>query len=169
MSLKYSIMVLSVLCGLSVSLHAAGFNVSGYTPGDKFTPGDRSQHITVTTNDVVYIKTSSGATAVVQFTSIGTFSERGPLTASYRWRYRPSQSQAIQTGKGQVRESYNWKSRGDGKDYDVTPKADHDPIVRAGGIEIKWSYGSESDGYLYYYPGRAKIQILGLDAYDRDL
>ena len=162
-------MMCSVLCGLSMALPAADFNISRYTIGDRFTPGDQTHHVTVTNNDVVYIQTSSGAAAVVQFTSIGTFSERGPLTATYRWRYRSAASQTIISGKGQVRESYNYKPSADGKGYGVTPKADHDPMVRAGEIQIQWSYGSESYGYLYYYPGRAKIQILRLDAFDRDL
>jgi len=164
MRLLYTIILFSVLCGFSPSLDAAGFDVSRYA-----TVPDEKRHINVTTNDVVYIKTSAGATAVVQFTSIGTFSERGPLTTSYRWRYRSSHSKPIQSGKGQVRESYNYKPSANGKGWDVTPKADHDPIVRAGDIEIDWSYGTESYEYLYYHTSRAKIQILPLDAFDRDL
>ncbi|HEV2695428.1 MAG TPA: hypothetical protein VG347_21210 [Verrucomicrobiae bacterium] len=155
-----------ILFGLSVSSHAAGYDVSRHS--NIF--DEKSKHLTVTTNDVVLIRAESGAVAVFRFTSFAAFTTNsGPHTASYRWRCRPTPSQSIQSGTGQVREDYDQKPSADGKGYDVTPRADHDPTVRAGGIEIEWSCGTESSGYLYYYPSRAKIQILSLDAFDRDL
>jgi hypothetical protein len=162
MRLVYSI----ILFGISVSLHAAGFDVSRHS----MISGEESKHLTVTTNDVVFIRAESGAVAVFQFTSFAAFTTNsGPHTASYRWRFRPAPSQFVQNGTGQVCEDYDRTPSADGKGYDVTPRADHDPIVRVGGIEIEWSYETESSGYLYYYPSRAKIQILSLDAFDRDL
>ena len=160
--LVYSIMLFS----LSVSLHAAGFDVSQHS----MISGEETKHLTVTTNDVVLIRAESGAVAIFQFTSFAAFTTNsGAHTASYRWRSRPAPSQSVQSGTGQVREDYDQTPSADGKGYDVTPRVDHDPIVRAGGIEIEWSYGTKSSGYLYYYPSRAKIQILSLDAFDRDL
>jgi len=140
------------------------FDVSQYP-----TSGEKSIHLSVTTNDVVLIKRPSGAVAVVQFTGFGSLTDSGPLTASYRWRYRSASSQPVQSGTGQVRESYDQKPNADGKSFEVTPKADHDPTVRAGDIWIEWSYGTESSGYLYCYATRATIQVLSSDSFDKDL
>jgi hypothetical protein len=132
--------------------------------------GEKSKTLSVTTNDVVLIKRPSGAVAVVQFTSFNPFASNStPLSASYRWRFRSAPSQAVQSGTGRVYESYDRKPSADGKGSDVTPRADHDVTVKAGGIWIDWSYGTESSGYLYYYESRAKIQILSSSAFDRDL
>jgi hypothetical protein len=162
MRLVYSI----VIFGIAVSLHAVGFDVSHHS----MIFDEKSKHLTVTTNDVVLIRVESGAVAVFQFTSFGTFTTNsGALTASYRWRCRLAPSQSVQSGTGQVREDYDQTLNADGKSYEVKPRADHNPVVRAGGIEIDWSYGTESSGYLYYYPSRAKIQILSSDAFDSDL
>jgi hypothetical protein len=143
----------------------ARFNVSQFAPSS-----EKSKHLSVTTNDVVLIKRPSGAVAVIQFTSFGPFTTNPvPFSASYRWRYRSAPSQVIQSGAGQVCESYDRKRSADGKGYVVTPKADHDTTVKAGDIWIDWSYGTESSGYLYYFASRANIQVLGSDAFDGDL
>jgi len=118
--------------------------------------------LSVTANDVVLIKAAIGAVAVVQFTGFDAD------TASYRWRYRPAKSAQITSGKGQVRESYDRKPKADGG-YEVTPKADHDPTVRAGDFNLEWSYGSATKGWLYYHPSRATIEILSPSDFDRDL
>ena len=73
----------------------------------------------------------------------------------------------INTGEGQVRESYDRKPRAD-CGYDVAPKADHDTTVRAGALRIEWSYGSVTNGWLYYHPSRATIQILNSSAFDNN-
>jgi hypothetical protein len=131
---------------------------------------EKQKSLSVTTNDVVLIKRPSGAVAVIQFTSFGPFTTNSaPLSALYRWRFRSAPSQAIQGGTGEVRESYDRKPSADGKGYDVTPRADHDTTVKAGDIWIDWSYGTESSGYIYYFASRAKIQVLGSDAFDGDL
>jgi hypothetical protein len=153
------------LFGLAVSLHAAVFDVSHQPANTE----DRKKLVKVTTNDVVLIKAQSGAVAVVQFTKFDPYTDSSRPSASYRWRYRPATSQVIQSGKGQVRESYNRKPTADGKDVEVTPKADHDPTLRAGDIWIEWSSNNELSGWLYYYPTRATIQILSSDAFDRAL
>src|SRR5207245_1080120 len=111
-------------------------------------------------NDVVVVKTPSGAVAVVQFTSFDAY------TASYRWRYRAAKSQPISSGKGQLRESYDHSPRPDGG-YDVAAKADHDTTVRAGDLRMEWSYGSTTNGWLYYHPSRATVQKLNSSAFDK--
>jgi len=160
-----SIILLSILCGLAVSLRAEGFDSSHRS----LIFDEKRKQLTITTNDVVLIKAQNGAVAVVRFTSFGAFTNSGPLTASYLWRCRPALSQAETKGTGKVRESYDRKPRADGKGNDVIPRADHDTLVRAGDVQIEWSYGSESCGYLYYYASRANIQVLSSDAFQKDL
>jgi hypothetical protein len=141
------------------------FSVSRYANFD-----EKQKSLSVTTNDVVLIRRPSGAVAVIQFTSFGPFATNSaPLSASYRWRFRSTPSQAIQSGTGEVRESYDRKPSANGKGYDVTPRADHNTTVKAGDIWIDWSYGTESSGYIYYFASRAKIQVLGSDAFGGDL
>jgi len=142
----------AALTGLTGSLLAAdGGNLSG----DK-------KSLSVTTNDVLVVQAASGAVAVIQFTS---FSE---YAASYRWRYRAAKAQPLTNGKGQVRESYDRKAKADGG-YELTPKDDHDTIVRAGGINLDWSYGSLTNGWLYHRPSRVTIQVLSSSAFDKEL
>jgi hypothetical protein len=157
MKLPHAIISSAALACLAVSVLAATNDVS-----DAPTSAEKRKSLSVTTNDVVLIKAASGAVAVVQFTSFG------PDTGSYRWRYRSAKAQATTTGRGQTRESYNHKPKADGG-YDVTPKADHDTTVRAGDLSLEWSYGSTTNGWLYYHPSRATIQVLNTDAFDRDL
>jgi len=141
------------------------FSVSRYANFD-----EKQKSLSVTTNDVVMIKRPSGAVAVIRFTSFGSFTiNSAPLSASYRWRFRSAPSQAIQSGTGEVRESYDRKPNANGKGYDVTPRADHNTTVKAGDIWIDWSYGTESSGYIYYFDSRAKIKVLGSDAFAGDL
>lgn len=140
------------------------FSVSRHSKYD-----ERSKSLSVTTNDVVLIKRPSGAIAVVQFTSFSVFTDSGPVTALYRWRYRSSPSQPVRSGTGQVCEDYDRTPSADGKSDRVTPRANHDVTVKAGDIWIDWSSGSETSGYLYYYASQAKIQVLNSDAFDRDL
>ena len=129
-------------------------------PDAPFSPGRKS--LSVTTNDVVLIETTSGASAVVQFTSFG------PERASYRWRYRAAKSQPTTSGAGQVRESYDREPKADGG-YTVKPRPDHDTSVRAGGIIVQWSQGSTTNAWLYYHPRGAKIRVLGSDSFYREL
>jgi hypothetical protein len=165
MRLPHSITSLAALFGLATLLHAAVFNVSQHPAST-----EKSKRLSVTTNDVVLIRTPSGAVAVIQFTSFDPFTTSpAPLSASYRWRCRSAPSKAIGSGTGRVRESYDRKPRADGKGSDVTPKADHDTTVRAGDIWIEWSYHLESSGWLYYYPMRATIEVLRPESFDRDL
>jgi hypothetical protein len=130
---------------------------------------ETNETLTITTNDVIFIKAKSGAVAVVQFTAFGTFTDSGPLTATYRWRCCSAPSQPVKSGIGLTREDYNRTPSGDGRGYNATPKADHDPFVHAGAIKMEWSYGTESSGYLYYYPRLATVQVLGPDAFNKDL
>ena len=134
------------LASLLVSLHAA--------PND-FTQAQTSRKaLHVNINDVVLIKSTSDAVAVVQFTSF----ESG--TASYRWRYRSAESESIISGKGQTRESYDSKPAADGSVF-VTPKADHDVTVRAGDLKVEWSSMNTTSGWLYYNSSIATMQVTG--------
>ncbi len=123
--------------------------------------GDRKS-LSVTTNDVVVLQAAAGGVAVIQFTSFSSD------TAFYRWRHRRAKAQPTTSGKGQVRESYDRKRSADGG-YEVTPKADHDTTVRAGDLRVEWSYGSLTNGWLYYHPSRLTIQVLSWSAFDKEL
>jgi hypothetical protein len=142
---------------LATPVLAADYNVSV-----RPTSTEEQHSLSVTTGDVVLIKAPSGAVAVVQFTNFG------PHTASYRWRYRAAKQQSTVSGNGSVRESYNRKLNAHGA-YDVTPTLEHDTTVRAGELSIEWSYGSEKNGWLYYYPSRATIELTGADSFAKDL
>jgi len=146
-----------VVVALTISVLADTYDIS-HGPASA---GKRKSQL-VTTNDVVFIRTPSGAVAVVQFTSFDAD------TASYRWRYRAANSQSISSGKGQVRESYDRKPNAAGG-YDLTPKADRGITVRAGDVRAEWSYASTTNGWLYFHPSRATIQILNSSAFDKDL
>ncbi len=124
--------------------------------------GTSNKTISATTNDVLFIQTPSGAAAVVQFTSFGS------SRADYRWRYRAPNSSTIQTGTGKVVESYDSTRQPDGN-YRVTPKSDHDPIVHAGDLRMEWSFGSQTNGYVYVQTNRATIQVLNSSAFDKGL
>jgi hypothetical protein len=153
MKLSHTVTSAAVLACLVGSLLAA--TNDGFVP---HTSAGEQKSLSVTTNDVVLIKNAAGAVAVIQFTSFG------PDTATYRWRCLPANSKAITSGKGQVRESYDRKDGGS-----VTPKADHDPIVKAGEFTLEWSYGNRKKGWLYYNPDRHSVEVLAADAFDRDL
>jgi hypothetical protein len=152
MKLLRSLLPLTLLCG--VALHGAPIDVTGSAPNRKT--------VAATTNDVLLIQTPSGAAAVVQFTA---FYSDG---AAYRWRFRAPQSHTVQTGSGRVAESYASAPQPDGRRL-VTPKPAHDPIVRAGDIRIEWSYGSNTNGYVYFQTNRARIQVLSSSALGGDL
>jgi hypothetical protein len=130
---------------------------------------EEHKNLKVNTSDVVLIKTPSGGVAVIQFTRFDTHTDPARPSAYYRWHYRSAPSTPIQSGKGQVHESYDRKPTPDGKDVEVIPKADNDPIVKAGDIWIEWSVNNESSGWLYYYPSRAEIKVLSPDAFDKAL
>ena len=112
-------------------------------------------------SDVVRIETSRHGTRVVQFTRLGS------ETASYRWRYRPSSTQKVSIGIGQVIESYDRKEMPDGS-YRVSPRTDHDTKVRAGEINFEWSAGGQARGWLYYNPDRVRVSLLPSEAFERD-
>jgi hypothetical protein len=155
MKLSHIVVSSAALACLTVSLLSAtndDFGVGTFRKQKHFIS------LSLATNDVVLIKNAAGAVAVIQFTSFG------PYTASYRWRCRPANSKTIISGKGQVRESYDRKDGGS-----VTPKADHDPIVRAGEFTLEWSYGNAAKGWLYYYPDRHSVEVLTSSAFDREL
>jgi hypothetical protein len=145
-----------IAIGLTFSVSAAAYDVSVWSDS-----GEQRRPLSVTTNDVIVIKSPAGAVAIIQFSSFDS------KTASYRWRYRAAKSQPVQSGKGQLRESYNRKPHPEGG-YIVTPKPDHDTTIRAGDLHITWSYGSSTNGYLYYNTNRATIQIMASDAFDKD-
>ncbi|MGH7992193.1 MAG: hypothetical protein ACREDQ_01645 [Limisphaerales bacterium] len=130
---------------------------------------EEHKNLKVNSNNVVFIKTQSGAVALIQFTGFDTHTDPARPSASYRWRYSSTPSATIQSGKGQVHESYDRKPTADGKDVEAVPKADHDPIVKAGDIWIEWSANNESSGWLYYYPSRAEIQVLSPNTFDKAL
>jgi len=106
---------------------------------------------------------------LIQFTHFDTHTDPTRPAASYRWRYRSAPSAPIQSGKGQVHESYDRKPTPDGKDVEVIPKAGHDSVVKAGDVWIEWSVNNESSGWLYYYSSLAKIHVLSPDTFDKAL
>jgi hypothetical protein len=114
------------------------------------------QSLTVTTNDVVRLTRAGGGKAVVQFTSFGV------KTASYRWRYWKPGATTAQEGAGAVYEKIG---------YDESPEAlalpKHDCTVRAGDLNLEWSYGGTDQGYLYFYPSCERVQLLAAEAFDR--
>jgi hypothetical protein len=152
MKVLRSLLSLTLLCG--IALPAAPIDVTGSAPNKKT--------VSATTNDVLLIQTPSGAAAVVQFTA---FDSDG---AAYRWRFRAAQSPTVQKGTGRVAESYASTPQPGGRRL-VTPKPAHDPIVRAGDIKIEWSFGSDTNGYVYFQINRARIQVLSSSAFERDL
>jgi hypothetical protein len=164
LALWLSVILFGIFCNRLAYSQTADFDISRPS-----TLNETNETLTITTNDVIFIKAKSGAVAVVQFTAIGPFTNSGPLTASYRWRCCSAPSQPVKSGTGLTCENYNRMPSGDGRGYNVTPKADHDPFVHAGAIKVMWSYGTESSGYLYYYPNRAEVQVLGPDAFNKDL
>ena len=157
MALRRVIISLVACCSVALSLQGAVFKVS-----ENPASGEKRNPLSVTTNDVLLIHIPSGATAVVQFTRFDT------NKADYRWRYRAAGSQAIESGRGRMIESYERKAKGDGN-YEVRPKADQNTTVKAGEIWIEWSPGGTGKGWLYYYPSRASIQVLKSGSFERDL
>lgn len=105
-------------------------------------------------NEVVSIRTTSGAAAVVQFTM------SGPNTAGYRWRSYAAKSQPIKSGTGQVRELGVFKPN------EIVPATD--TTVRAGDILLEWSLAGGARWWLYYNTNLATIRILPADAFDKD-
>jgi RNA polymerase sigma factor (sigma-70 family) len=118
------------------------------------------KHISVTTNDVIWVQTSSGAAALIQFTAFGPY-----LSAQYRWKYRLEKSEPIQSGIGEVRESYQPKPGA--TNIFVTAK-DHKTTIQAGDIQLEWSLGGGSSGWVYYDTSRVTLNILTADAFDKD-
>jgi hypothetical protein len=151
---SHTIITFLALCGIASLLQAATEDISS--------DSTKRKSVSATTNDVLFIQTPSGASAVVQFKSFG------PNEASYRWRYRASASLPVQSGSGRVLESYDRKLGANGR-YQLTPTAVHDTTVRAGDIHAEWSYASNTNGFLYFHTNRARIRILSGDAFDRDL
>ncbi len=146
---------------IALIISAASMHLTSIAgPDASNTKAQRS--ILVTTNDVIHVLTRSNAIAVIQFTSFG------PDSASYRWRFRPAGSQIVESGTGQVRESYDSKTKV-ANIYLLTPKSDNLTTVRAGDIKLKWSYASTKKGWLYYHPDRGSVQILSSDAFNKDL
>ncbi|MBA4147472.1 MAG: hypothetical protein H0X66_05100 [Verrucomicrobia bacterium] len=119
--------------------------------------------ISLTTNDIIRVETDRGGAAIIQFTTFGPDQE-----ALYRWRYRAPQSKTVQSGTGRVVESFDRKAKSDGN-YEVVPNAEHDTTVRAGDLMLEWSYGSDTNGFLYFDPSDTKIQLLDGDNFERKL
>ncbi len=72
------------------------------------------------------------------------------------------------TGTGQVVESYDRQPMPSGG-YRVSPRTDHDTIVKAGDINFEWSAGDKAYGWLYYNPDRARVTVLPPAAFDGDI
>jgi len=118
--------------------------------------------ISVITNNVLLIQTTNGQKALVQFT---TFDTDNP---TYKWRYRAGTNATIRSGSGTVRESYDEKAQPDGR-IAVKPKVNHSPIVKAGDLHMEWSFGSSTNGYVYYATNLATVRVLGREAFGSDL
>jgi hypothetical protein len=52
--------------------------------------------------------------------------------------------------------------------YQNKPKADHDPIIKAGPVRIEWACSSRTNGWLIYHPNRDKVDLLDWKAFDSE-
>lgn len=116
----------------------------------------------VTTNEVLLIRGTNGSAALVHFTAFDRreASERRQWsTAEYRWRARSKESDRVYSGEGSLREDYDVVTLADGKTV-ATERLGHHVNVEAGSIEFIWSASDTVSGWIYYDPGKARVQAL---------
>lgn len=119
--------------------------------------------LSVGLNQVIRVSNTNGALALIQFTQFGT------TNAAYRWRFHPSSNSPITTGAGVVFENYDKRADASGSTALIHLGSPDDLKVKAGNFRLEWSFGSLTNGWLYYNPLREKIDILESSAFDVDL
>jgi hypothetical protein len=95
---------------------------------------------------MILVKTKSGATALINFTSYGDYESE----STYRWRSRS------RTGVG---------TKGTGS---VKERDRKGPPVVAGGIKLGWSYGSKANCWLYYFEHDMSVRLLPDTTFDTE-
>ena len=119
--------------------------------------------ISVTTNEVIFVQGPRGDRAVIQFV---TFM---PQKAAYRWRLSDaSESKSIVSSNGVVVESYERRQTSNGS-YQLTPKVENNTTIRIGEINMEWSCGSITNGWLYYDSNRFVVKKLSVKAFDESM
>jgi len=134
------------------------------------TPAPRSSKgLAVTTDQVIRVDAANGTMALIQFTdftSTGQPTDHREETATYRWRFRPSDSQAWLSGTNQATNAYSARQIAPGH-YELKPKGSYDDMrVEAGDICLDWSYAFTNKGYIYPVPSKQKITLLDATAFD---
>jgi hypothetical protein len=113
-------------------------------------------------DDQMVVITSQEGKAAIDFTSFGDSDDN----SYYRWRYRSYSEDAEKSGEGKVFEKYNKIKNDDGY---LLEDIGSELTVRAGPINLQWSYGSPSSGWFYYNSAKLKIKILddkNFESYD---
>ena len=116
--------------------------------------------LAVSTSDAVLIQLPSGASAIVQFTSIGD------QQATYKWRFRESPTAAITSGTGRVFEDYDQTKQPDGSFRVTKRNKPEDLLVQAGQIQFEWSHKDNKTSWIYYCAERASATIVPGTDYD---
>jgi RNA polymerase sigma factor (sigma-70 family) len=137
---------------------------------DKYPVPKQQTFLSIKNSEVVFIKTPSGAKAVIQF------NDYGPSKASYRWRFHAAQSQSIQSGRGQVQELYGIKKQLTNGTEEIISVGRNNTTMQVGDFRIEWSSGGYGKGFsyphgesfLYYCPYRATVQVLSSNAFDKE-
>jgi membrane-associated protease RseP (regulator of RpoE activity) len=132
-------------------------------------PGHASRGLAVTTDQVLRVDAVDGGIALIQFTgftSSGEPTDHAEETATYRWRYRPFDSQAWSHGTNVATNAYSAKPLAPAR-YELKPKGSYDDMrVKAGGIRLDWSYAFTNKGYIYPAPEKQRITLLDPAAFD---
>jgi hypothetical protein len=123
----------------------------------------KPKSLLVNSNQVVRVVDANGAIAIIQFTQFGT------TNANYRWRCRSDSGGFVNTGEGVVFENYERKKNAYGVDQLIQCGSSSDLYVKAGDVQLEWSKGGGTCGWLYYYPAKEKVEILDSSAFDSDL
>ena len=122
----------------------------------------RRKSLSVTTNQVVRILSTNGGRAFLQFTHFGT------TNAHYRWRFRAPRAAAVTNGVGMAFADYHTRVDAYGVHHLTLRNSPDDLMAKAGDIWLEWSYGSLTNGWLYYYPLQDKVEVLDSAAFDSD-
>ena len=151
--MKFILYLAAGFLGLFSPLTANAQNVS-----ETFQWGETHLAVEITADKAAVIATPKGNRAIIHFTAFR------PEEADYEWRCFSASDSKITKGKGTVYERYEKietsKNHFDSKDIGSCL------LVDAGSIQIEWSYGSLSKGWLYYYPGKASIEVVNAKEFE---
>lgn len=129
---------------------------------DDIPQGPQRKSLRVTTNQVVRISSTNGGRALLQFTRFGA------TNAHYRWRFRPPRAAAATNGVGVAFANYDTRIDAYGVHHLTLRNRPDDLMAKAGDIWLEWSYGSLTNGWLYYNPSREKIEVLDSAVFDSE-